>query len=291
MYSLKKFLKKIKFIVFLNNFIKNLIDKLYSMTLCILIYLLPRQVSKLLAEQGRGLPSYNNRIRLEAKVFDEWDIGYKGEKIFNEINIIVSQNYENEKNLNYDIPSFFVNYYGDKKNKFSDAYGITSDENIFMRMYSNNIFPTIYTSKIDRQSRNFIKMLSANNQKFENRELKFYSNNCYVKLKCKDQVSSGSAIASIISLSSISKKINIYGWDSYLERKISSMTNLEVIFGLIAKPKNNYKRWKYIAPNLFNYVYAYRIKTNCENIIINGNLSDVHIFKKLMMRLKKLIYF
>lgn len=291
MVSLKIFLKKIKFIVFLNNILKDTFDKLYSILLCLLVYLLPRQVSKLLAEQGRGLPSFKNRIKMEDKVFDEWDIGFKGKKIFNEINIIVSKNYENEKNLNFELPSFFVNHYSEIDFKFSETYGITSDENIFMRMYDHNIFPTIYTSKITQKSKNFIKALNVNNQKFKNNELKFYSNNCYVKLNCKDQVSTGSAIASIISLSSISNKIYIYGWDSYLERKISSMSNLEVIFGLIAKPKNNYKRWKYIAPNLFNYVYAYRIKTTCKNIIINGNLSEINEFKQLMSRLKKLIYF
>ena len=68
------------------------------------------------------------------------------------------------------------------------------------------------------------------------------------------------------------------------------MNKLEVIIGLISKPKNNYRRWKYIAPNLINYIYAYKIKTTCKNIVIKGNLSDVQVHEKIMLKLEKLIY-
>ena len=51
MNSLKTFLKKFKLIVILNDFSKDLIDKYYSITLCFLIFIFPKYVSKILAEK------------------------------------------------------------------------------------------------------------------------------------------------------------------------------------------------------------------------------------------------
>ena len=223
-------------------------------------------------------------------MFDEWEIEYKDKKIFKEINIIINENYKTESNINYEIPTFFVNFFGIKKNEFQEPYGITSDKNIFSKMFNNNIFPVIYTAEKSQSDKTFINLLNLNNEKFKNTQLRYYSYNSNVRFKCKDNISSGSAIGSIISLSSISNQINVYGWDSYLKKKISSMNKLEVIIGLISKPKNNYRRWKYIAPNLINYIYAYKIKTTCKNIVIKGNLSDVQVHEKIMLKLEKLIY-
>ena len=289
--NMRSFLKQFKLFVSVNKVLKDLIDLVYSSIFCLLLYLIPNKLSHMLSVEGRGIPQHMNKILNNNKIYDDWVFDHKIFIIVDEINIIINQDVILDNIINTEIPSFFINSRKIPQDKFTQAYGATADANDYKTMYGLGVSPIFYTGKFDDKFKILnLKAHLQNGKSLIGNKLADFHLKSGAKFNCKDSVSSGSAINSIVSLSRIANKTNVYGWDSYLKKNISSMSNVGALLALMSRPNNNIKRFKYIAPNIFNYVYSYKIKSSCDNINIHGKLSGIKKHHYLVKKLEKLIY-
>lgn len=113
--------------------------------------------------------------------------------------------------------------------------------------------------------------------------IKFYFNT-----SCKT-LRTGSGLNSILVFSKISKKVNIYGWDFYMNKKPENLSKFNA-YNLMA-PKNKY----FYTDNYFEYficnvVFLKRL-LNIENISIKGYLKDYVINNpEIVNKCFKIIY-
>jgi len=105
-----------------------------------------------------------------------------------------------------------------------------------------------------------------------------------------DNMQFGSGLEVIVALNNIADKINIYGWDNYLDSDIRDISIIQYISYLMSVPKSPYYRLlKLMVEKVINLVYAYRI-ASYKNSTIYSNRSGVRIRKELYLKYKSFIY-
>jgi hypothetical protein len=99
-----------------------------------------------------------------------------------------------------------------------------------------------------------------------------------------------SGIHGIIALSYFAEKINVYGWDYYLDSSPDSMSYWQLYFNLNNQLKEDVKRTSYIFETaIVNYYYGYHL-SRLPNINIHGYLGQLGRHEKLIGKLERVLF-
>ncbi len=99
----------------------------------------------------------------------------------------------------------------------------------------------------------------------------------------------GSVIPAVYYLLSISKKVNIYGWDFYFDKKIKNYNYFSFLKKIYRFKLDVNRSWNHIESCLMNLYFAYILEKK-KNIFLHGNLSQLYIFKKFIKKFEKVIF-
>jgi hypothetical protein len=99
-----------------------------------------------------------------------------------------------------------------------------------------------------------------------------------------------SGIHGIIALSYFAEKINVYGWDYYLDSSPDSMSYWQLYFNLNNQLKEDIKCASYILETaIVNYYYGYHL-SKLPNINIHGYLGQLGRHEKLIGKLGRVLF-
>jgi hypothetical protein len=99
-----------------------------------------------------------------------------------------------------------------------------------------------------------------------------------------------SGIHGIISLSYFAEKINVYGWDYYIESSPDSMSYWQLYFNLNNQMKADVNISSYILETaIVNYYYGYHL-SRLPNINIHGYLGQLGRHEKLIGKLERVLF-
>ena len=99
----------------------------------------------------------------------------------------------------------------------------------------------------------------------------------------------GSILPIICALSHFAKKINVYGWDFYLESSAKNMSYWELFFNMykykydVSRSKNHFES------ALINFYYAHKL-SKLPNINIHGHLGNLEKHEKLINRIERVLF-
>jgi hypothetical protein len=129
------------------------------------------------------------------------------------------------------------------------------------------------------------------------REITVFSKINKNKITSKQKVlSTQSALAAVIGLCAVSKKINIYGWDIEFDDNLGNMSYFQVLKYLSMRGDTRVvgKKYRRSVGGLFsrfiNLYYAYRLM-ELPNVFIHSRLSGVYKHKRLINKIEKMIYY
>ena len=230
-------------------------------------------------------PTRDSVLEETENVFDDFIVTVSGIKQLDEINIIMKgKSFEQYKNnVDYSLPTFYVNFYDNEINNGhihiaadKSTYDLKRDPNSAVICMSHDIEFCMKTRY--NQGKSFI---------YKEDEPLVAS---VVHKSGITYMQNGTGLASIVLLNSIAKKLNVYGWDSYSNSDIGSMTTFKFLSYLKYVPNNVFTR--HILPiteKVLNFIYAYRISL-CENINIYSYLSSVDAKKDMYKKCKSTLY-
>ena len=100
---------------------------------------------------------------------------------------------------------------------------------------------------------------------------------------------SGSTIPTIYYLLSVSKRVNVYGWDFYFDKKIKEYNFLSFLKNIYKLGHDTKRSWNHIESCLMNLFFAYILEKRKE-ISLKGNLSNLNCQKKFISKFEKVIF-
>jgi dTDP-4-dehydrorhamnose reductase len=260
----------------------------------------------------RRLPGRHERIKKKESVLDEFNFFNYDSIQYDEVNICMKG--ESENVMNFDLPTFFVNPHKRTLDKFKDRYYVTSDRLIFKAMmgYPDNNFYKRYNRSVDDKIMFIMPhnpLLSSyylNDHPKENSELELkriverhkdsisYSGRqltaiCSHKYKGSN-IQIGSGILCILSMLQLSKKVNVYGWDAFID---GDMPN-----GFIGQTMKLWSKFHVAHPGsrfsaiVFNWIYSYRLinEFDSNRLTVHGKVDKVSKLKWIKKHLFKVIY-
>jgi hypothetical protein len=101
----------------------------------------------------------------------------------------------------------------------------------------------------------------------------------------------GSFIPSVLALIPFCKKINIFGWDFYLDQNANDLNTFQIYKSLF-NPKLDWgptRSWFHFESTLMNYYYAYFLSKK-KNIKIHSHLSGIKKHEKLIKNIEKVLF-
>ncbi len=99
----------------------------------------------------------------------------------------------------------------------------------------------------------------------------------------------GSIVPIIYYLLSVSKKVNIYGWDFYFDKKIKKYNFFSFLKNIYKLEPDTKRSWNHIESCLMNLYFAYILEKR-EEISLKGNLSELNCQKKFINKFEKVIF-
>ncbi len=99
----------------------------------------------------------------------------------------------------------------------------------------------------------------------------------------------GSTVPVIYYLLSVSKKVNIYGWDFYFEKKIKNCNFFSFLKNIYKLEPDTKRSWNHIESCLMNLYFAYILEKRKE-ISLKGNLSELNCQKKFISKFEEVIF-
>ena len=243
----------------------------------------------------RRLPAVKEKIFMKEDPLDEFIFHSEIQKKFDEVNIIMRGEYY--ENINTTIPTFFINTYSSKKN-FPNHYYATTDrlmfkammgepENEFLKCFNYDdpnksffyfmpIGPLIENIELNKQQKDFktslIKISSI-------KKTLGYKNDYSLCVCCHAfkgyNIQIGSGIISIISLLKLSNKVNVYGWDSFLNETLPS-----TYYSQTHKLWSDFSEFQPISrfsAIVLNWIYAHRLINyfSSNRLVVHGKVKEV----------------
>ena len=260
--------------------------------------LIPKQFYKLYA--NAKIMSQPERIEYSDKVFDDFNINCDFKKC-EEINIFMGGVSINDMSHNDSLTTFIVNPNDDVELNSNYIY-VTCDGGVYKRLASKNI-PILFISigiKIKNKlsfryfspkKSNFHLYKNSKNYSLINYFLENYQKINIVHKSQTKNLQLGSSIPCVFVLSKIAKKINIYGWDIYLNTMPKKTKNIFYNVSKLFSKSGTYRYDIYsnFAMGILNSYYAYRLNQN-NNIFINGYISYFFDKKSILNKISKIIY-
>jgi hypothetical protein len=100
---------------------------------------------------------------------------------------------------------------------------------------------------------------------------------------------SGSTVPAIYYLLSVSKKINVYGWDFYFDKKVNNHNFFSFLKNIYKFQHDTKRSWNHIESCLMNLYFAYILEKRKE-ISLKGNLSGLKSQKRFIRKFEKVIF-
>ena len=269
--------------------------------LCLMVHFFPKYVY-LFSYRG-GIPNPSQRILKLQNPLNEFETHTNisdSMPVMDEINIVMKgESFDRDNLSSLKGPIFLVNWVDESHVKEEvplikreNVYYITGDQSVAVEMLKKGRTPII-----------LIQGPSFNtNGEIQNDSLKYLpglvdafeeSNNLRILItfKCNAPFPIiGSGLLSIVALSHFAKKINVYGWDAYLEFEPAKHGYWKTLFGLTSP---SYKRMPPFASRvlgaLFNWYFAYRLN-KLPSINIQGYLSQLEHHPRLMNKIEQVLY-
>jgi hypothetical protein len=228
----------------------------------------------------------DNVIEETENLFDDFIVKVSGIKQLDEVNIIMKgQSYDRCKNnVDFSLPTFYVNFLDNEIN--NGHIHMAVDEASCNLSRSNPKSAVIYIG-------NDIEVCKKLH--YNQGESLIYKKDepliaCVAHKSGVANLQLGSGLSTIVLLNSISNKINIYGWDSYLNTDIGNMSTFEYLSYLKSVPNNTFFRHiLLITEKVLNFIYAYRISF-CDHINIYSYFSSVNAKKDLYKKYRYTLY-
>jgi len=99
---------------------------------------------------------------------------------------------------------------------------------------------------------------------------------------------SGSVLPTICALSYFAEKINVYGWDFYLESSPNHMSYWQLFFNMY-KYTHDHRSSNHFESALLNFYYGYQL-SKLPNINVHGYLGQLEKHEKLIKRIEKVLF-
>ena len=240
---------------------------------------------------------------------ENWIFSEEPKEVFEEINIICRGN-SLEKyagKIDKNLTTFFVNYGIDSYNRFPELkkipyFGITADNAIQNKILKSGLSPIICL--IEGMRRNKIIKWDTNNENSKenfklsekiSKQLNLIKSKKIVHFKETSEdirFSLGSAVLAIFFLGRHSKKVNIYGWDHYLDDEVNKLGYIQSLYNMATKaPSGPWgKRFKYVfAESIWNWHYAYQLSKN-KKYRIFSYLANIESQKNILVRMNRIFF-
>jgi hypothetical protein len=99
----------------------------------------------------------------------------------------------------------------------------------------------------------------------------------------------GSTVPAIYYLLSVSKRVNVYGWDFYFDKKVKNCNFFSFLKNIYKFQPDTKRSWNHIESCLMNLYFAYILEKRKE-ISLKGNLSGLKSQKKFISKFEKVIF-
>ena len=258
----------------------------------------------------RYLPNFKERILKTNNFLNDFVFNDFGFGKFSEVNLIMRGKSFNNSNINKELPTFFINPTNVEIIKgYKNYWIVTSDYNILARNLGlsgnlNYIFEkdkhricflisdtNLSNTLLDDQAMNKSNLVKDEIKKLISKGKKINSLNFELLGGVSNkfglnQFQTGSGLCSLISLLNISDKVNVYGWDQYLDKK--PLSNFLGQIKCLYDKKSTTGR---IATNIVNCHYMHRaIRENKLNIKIEGYLKYIALSGWVPIKLSPIFY-
>ena len=168
--------------------------------------------------------------------------------------------------INYLHNNFLLNFRVNKNNLNSKF--ITSDPSWY-EYYINEGVKVIYVSVEFTNRDGYKKKINPLPSKYNNNKQITLSLTSEVNI---DNYPMGSAIASIIVLSLLSKQLTVKGWNCHFKKKLSKMNKLQILKNLFLNDKDRLRLTSIVENRLINLFFANKFKYS-KNIRFISNLD------------------
>ncbi len=231
-----------------------------------------------------GFISPNDKLIKTNNLFDDFIIHTNNIGFYNEVNIVIRGKSFQCSDLDMSIPTF-LHQIDNICNVDSPSY-TAGDVVTFEKMKEDGKEPIIFFGAKG--------MVSTDDDSYKevNVDSKLNKNKIISKQRFLD---AQSALPTIIGLCSVSKKINIYGWDMALDDNLKNMSYLQVLKYLTMRVETRVAGVKYrtsisfLFSKFINLYYAYRLM-KLPNVFIYSRLSGVYKHKRLISKIESMIY-
>jgi len=231
-----------------------------------------------------GFISPNEKLIKTNNLFDDFVVNIDGLEFYDEINIVIRGKSFQCPDLNMSIPTFFHQI--DNICNIDTPLYTAGDVGTFNKMKKDGKEPIIFFGAKGT--------VSTDDDSYK--EVNVYSKLNKNKIISKQKLlSAQSALPTIIGLCSVSKKINIYGWDMALDDNLKNMSYLQVLKYLTMRIETRVAGVKYrrsigfLFSKFINLYYAYRLM-KLPNVFIYSRLSGVYKHKRLISKIESMIY-
>ena len=286
-----------------------LAENFYNFIASILFIIAPKYIY-LLSKKKFTVPK-SHRWKKNINPEDDWLFLRPRKNKFFEANIILRGNSvkENRDKINYNIPTFFVNFHKKLESK-PNFFGLTCRSPDYFLNKNLGNYIQVNTGLISNSTGKPIWNQSKNSTKNFDNEYKDIveeiSTNAVVHKYNLEKLNLdfGSGLLSIVLIGSIFKKVNVYGWDYYINQDIinfnfikifSILFNRHSLVFLEKKQENKENlperdlpvKRKFFA-TIINWYYANRF-SQTQKYNIESYIKKIGKKKKLINRIEKIL--
>lgn len=301
----------------LKKVLRLFLERIYVYVFPFMVRYMPEKICTLVnfISGSKILPSGKNRLDLNSDLFDDFLVMYDGDEMMKEVNLIFRGQVTDKVDKN--IPTFFLNPSSElRADGYIDPYYITADGGVLAAYLSAEDGRKGYARELPRDRVLFVhtnmmldkkvmqnkKLLQEdaflNGREILRKDIEKHWGGVDVDIKKRFivwhksgiQINMGSGLASIIAIISVSEKVNIYGWDQYLDGDMNRNT---VVPSMIWPGKNWKKKINAFVIGLVCWVYAYRILNECPSskVTVSGNVRGLKNVAWIKDNLFQIFYF
>lgn len=268
----------------------------YAISPLIVIFF-PSKITFLI-KRKTDLVFQDSKIPMGSSPLDDFIVVWFQDKSFVEANVIMRGAYDSK--LNDQIPNVFVNPTFDPNELFlenKNNYFATSDRGIFRKAYgvedvrkinhpewrgqkilflgiespdAMEEFKDIKQSGSSLNLAKFIEKRTGLDQYIVHPDLENLSICAIAHRSYQAEIKLGSGLTAIVGMLSITKNLSVYGWDHYLNKRLP-----ENVFTGVFRMWAGGRDSSYFAASIFNFVYAYRLKSSktLNKLTVYGHMS------------------
>ena len=266
----------------------------------VLLHLWPEQMYRF--STRKLLPSKNNRYSKESRQVIPYDLmKSKSSKIqeMEEINVIgrgASFDLTQLESING--PKFLVSFWAPVKTDDNDVTYVICRKravDLLTRMGLNVISTEVY--RTDKDEKLYPMSKDWGTPSF----LALFDNDHCKRISIAEKVyrppllapylhwaPTGSFLPAVCALSLVADRINIYGWDFYLESSPDKMSYLKLLFNMF-KYKLDMRSRNHFESALLNFYYGYQL-SKAPNIHMYGYLAELGRHEKLISRIERVLF-